>query len=87
MSVKAKLIEILSVPIHPRIGADPAEVVADYLLDNGVTIPVRCKDCKHWAFTCDNMGDCQNPRFAIPDTVDPTMCAHEFCALGERKEV
>lgn len=86
MNVKEKLIEILSVPIYPHEQADLAEAVADFLLDNGVTIPVRCKDCKHWAFTCDNMGNCQNPRFAIPGTVDPTMCAHEFCALGEREE-
>lgn len=51
---------------------------------------IRCKDCKHWAFTraCDGgviQGDCKNPRFWMPDTVDPTMYAHEFCALGERE--
>jgi hypothetical protein len=23
--------------------------MADFLISNGVTIPVRCKDCKHWA--------------------------------------
>lgn len=39
MTERERLIEILSVPIHPRIGADPAEVVADYLLDNGVIVP------------------------------------------------
>ena len=44
---KEKLIDILSIPIHPRIGADYAEVVADYLLDNDVLPVVRCKDCKH----------------------------------------
>ncbi len=36
--MRDKLIEILSVPIHPRIGADPAEAVADYLLDNGIIV-------------------------------------------------
>jgi hypothetical protein len=36
--VREKLIEILRVPIYPHLDADPAEVVADYLLDNGVTI-------------------------------------------------
>ena len=25
------------------------EIVADHLIANGVTIPVRCKDCKHWS--------------------------------------
>ena len=36
--MREKLIEILRVPIYPHLDADPAEVVADYLLDNGVTI-------------------------------------------------
>lgn len=44
-----------------------------------------CKDCKHWAYTANGAGDCRNPRFTIPDTVDPMMYAHEFCALGERE--
>lgn len=38
MDVRERLIQILSVPIYPRLDADPAEVVADYLLDNGITI-------------------------------------------------
>ena len=38
MDVREKLVQILSVPIYPHLDADPAEVVADYLLDNGVTI-------------------------------------------------
>lgn len=39
---REKLIEILRVPIYPHLDADPAEVVADYLLDNGVTL-LPCK--------------------------------------------
>lgn len=42
MTERERLIELLKVPIHPRIGADPAEVVADYLLDNGVIV-LPCK--------------------------------------------
>ena len=44
MTDREKLIEILSVPIYPRIGADPAEVVADFLMDNDVR-PVKHA---HW---------------------------------------
>ena len=40
--MRDRLIELLSKPIYPKIGADPAEVVADYLLDNGVIVP-PCK--------------------------------------------
>lgn len=38
MDVRERLIQILSVPIYPHLDADPAEAVADYLLDHGVTI-------------------------------------------------
>lgn len=37
MTDRERLIQILRVPIYPHLDADPAEVVADYLLDNGVT--------------------------------------------------
>ena len=36
--MRANLIELLSREIFPREGIDPAEVVADYLLDNGVIV-------------------------------------------------
>ena len=36
--IRNQLIEILKVPIHPHLDADPAEVVADYLIANGVTM-------------------------------------------------
>ena len=36
--MRDKLIEILRKPIFPHELADPTEAVADYLLDNGVTV-------------------------------------------------
>lgn len=36
--MKAKLMEILRNPIYPHLDDDPIESLADYLLDNGVTI-------------------------------------------------
>ena len=38
MDIREKLIEILRKPIFPYELADPTEAVADYLLDNGVTV-------------------------------------------------
>ena len=38
MNVMEKLIEILRKPIFPHELVDPTEAVADYLLDNGVTV-------------------------------------------------
>ena len=68
---------------------DPTDEEIEYTIDHLPTVDavevVRCKDCKHWAYTANGAGDCRNPRFTIPDTVDPTMYAHEFCALGERE--
>ena len=40
--MREKLIEILRKPIFPHELVDPAEAVADYLLDNGVIVP-PCK--------------------------------------------
>ena len=39
MTERERLIDILSTTIYPRIDADPTEVVADFLLDNGVIVP------------------------------------------------
>ena len=37
MTDRERLLEILNVPIYPHESKNPAEVVADYLLDKGVT--------------------------------------------------
>jgi hypothetical protein len=37
MTDRERLLQLLNVPIHPRLDVDPLEAVADYLLDNGVT--------------------------------------------------
>lgn len=40
--MRDRLIEILSKPIYPKEGVNLAEVIADYLIDNGVIVP-PCK--------------------------------------------
>lgn len=45
---------------------------------------VRCKDCKHWQYVEDGMGDCTNPRFHLSVHPDPTMEHDGFCSAGER---
>ena len=45
MTDRERLIEILKVKVYPKIGADPTDVVADFLLDNGVIVlPVKPGD-------------------------------------------
>ena len=34
---RERLLSLLQIPIYPHVHANPVEVVADYLLDNGVT--------------------------------------------------
>ena len=62
------------------------EKIADHLVANGVTIPVRCKECQFWIHIGGGKGDCTNGRFHLDDCPDPTMMAEEFCCLGERKD-
>ena len=76
--MREKLIELL---MQAKIGWTKAELV-DYLIANGVTIPMRCKDCK--SFTYDGYhkhyycSRAKGLRYAIlPD---------DFCPYGERRE-
>ena len=50
---REKLIELLKVPIYPHEAKSPEEVVADYLIDNGVFISKPCDamPAKDWKFT------------------------------------
>lgn len=78
---REKLIEILSIPIHPHKLADPTEVVADYLIDNDVVAVVLCKDCKQWQRNCGRT-DSPNGHCFLHD-IDPN--GNDFCSYGERK--
>ena len=53
MDVREKLIEILRKPIFPHELVDPTEAVADYLLDNGVTVQEQdgCEYCNGLPFS------------------------------------
>lgn len=48
MTEREKLIEILRKPIFPHEMADPIGTVADYLLDNGVTVRKRPRPLEEW---------------------------------------
>ena len=87
MLERGKLIELLESAESAVYwsGSDKGfiEKIADHLIANGVTIPVRCKDCKWY---------CIAPIDNVP------YCCHEsgycgeymgglfFCACGERKD-
>ena len=59
------------------------ESIADHLLANGVTVPVRCKDCKHRYFNdCFESFCCAKRANGFEDIVEE----NEFCSRGERKD-
>jgi hypothetical protein len=62
------------------------EYLADFLLSKGVTIPVRCGECRHWDLFSINsqMGFCIKPLGTYDDDIETH--ATDFCSCGERKE-
>lgn len=92
MNERERLIELLNQKCYDDWYSN--EDIADHLLANGVTIPVRCRDCKHG----------RPPRFNTSPEMylkqDSVVCQcsdvvgdefmiykpTHFCSYGERKE-
>lgn len=84
MGMLKKIIQIID---SSRTYVANKENFAKDLIANGVTIPVRCKDCKHWkpgdSFGGDSLDDMQRiggcliMRFARREK--------DFCCEGERR--
>ena len=88
MDVREKLIEILRKPIFPHELVDPTEAVADYLLDNGVTV-------QEWIPVKDRLPEYSNDGFADAVLVTDGFVQHmayfvggewRFAESGEIKE-
>lgn len=80
---REKLIEMVNNARDARTGQDLAERIADHLIANGVTIPQRCKDCKHWKhfahLGCSDIAKvCMLANYMIG--------ANGYCLYGERKD-
>lgn len=87
--MREKLIEILRGPIYPHELADPAEVVADHLIDNNVVPVVRCRDCMYWCsswFGPDGKHTHGYCHLEEPDNVCVGQWDSDFCSYGERNE-
>lgn len=71
-----KLIELIS-QIQYMGGLESR--LAEHLIANGVTIPVRCKDCKHRMYSdFDGCYVCHHGGF---NAINPD----HFCSYGERR--
>ena len=84
--MREKLIELLS-EYHSGSYYE-AQRIVDYLMDNGVVLPVRCKDCvrgMEYEFGCGDV------HFACCDVQDGEIVfaravnKDDFCSHGERK--
>ena len=76
MGMREKLIELLR-EVQYLGGLE--EKIADHLIANGVTIPVRCKDCVY-------MKNQFHARFCNVWCMYNGMGDEGFCNYGERKE-
>ena len=88
MDVREKVIEILRKPIFPHELVDPTEAVADYLLDNAVTV-------QEWIPVEDRLPEYSNDGFADAVLVTDGFVQHmayfvggewRFAESGEIKE-
>ena len=82
MGMRKKLIELLTHENSPlfMVFGDNVEGLADYLISNGVTIPVRCKDCQKWQRHTQvdrERGECRRYQTTKHET--------GFCDRGERR--
>ena len=68
--------------------SDAAESLADFLIANGVVIPVRCKDCKHWFKSKEfsPFGWCCQRNDLVHVSYRDRMNPEDFCSKGERKD-
>ena len=69
MDVREKLIEILRKPIFPHELVDPIEAVADYLLDNGVTV-------QEWISVKDRLPDNKEHDWVLAQVVEDNGYMH-----------
>ena len=69
MDVREKLIEILRKPIFPHELVDPTEAVADYLLDNGVTV-------QEWISVEDRLPDNKEHDWVLAQVVEDNGFMH-----------
>lgn len=82
--MREKLINLLSTAGWNLYTSEQAkQEIADHLIKNGVTIPVRCKECEHGIDEeYKNLYVCS----ACPDGLGGYIDGNSFCSQGKRKE-
>lgn len=78
MTDREKLIELIG-QVQYLGGLELA--LADHLLANGVTIPVKCKDCKFWECGTCKLHSEEPDQYSVGLSV--VMMGTDFCSYGE----
>lgn len=84
MTEKEKLMELLDNIVGFPATVLPSEA-ADYLIESGVRIPVRCKDCvcaEKFPYE-ENVFKCTHPQL---DKSEYGVYGEDYCSYGERRE-
>ena len=88
--IRDRLVELMCEVKHYEsddLTYNDIENIADHLIENGVTVPVRCKDCKH----CDFCYPCkEKDKEAVPAWYCNLhrfyVKADDYCSYGKLKE-
>lgn len=84
MGMREKLIElVLRMDITDNVGN-----IVDFLVANGVEIPVRCKDCKHWKDSWVAPDGKHEHGYCYMEDADDVVVGRwgdDFCSYGERR--
>ena len=79
--MREKLIELLMDAMPSCYSDTFASQIADHLIANGVTIPVRCKDCKWAEYGKDYEPYCNHWKSGLYANIKDD----DFCSYGERR--
>ncbi|MBR4079683.1 MAG: hypothetical protein IKK29_05680 [Christensenellaceae bacterium] len=85
---REKLLELLdhATEVFRFDAWENTDKIADYLIEHGVAIPVRCKDCKYYGITGYQACEVHSSTLFEDDYYIVTMEPDDFCSYGERKE-
>lgn len=85
MSDRDRLIELL-IKSSRYIDEQRAEFIANYLLANGVIVPIRCKDCEYYTPIKQQSIKWKSKTFYCTRNANMKMNENDFCSCAKLKE-
>ena len=85
MTDREKLIELIQNAVN-GCARHWAEIIADYLLANGVIVPIRCKDCEFYTHIIQASTKWKSKTFYCTRNVNMKMNENDYCSCAKLKE-